>query len=88
MTALAPDLTAFLREHLPTERRASSHTCDMLVCFAAHRLRLLFADYRDCYEVRTGRSLREFPHCRPHGIMVVIDCIARSKVCLPGPDTS
>ena len=26
MTALAPHLAAFLREHLPTERRASPHT--------------------------------------------------------------
>jgi len=45
MTALAPHLTAFLRVHLPTERRASPHTCDtyaycfqLLVCFAARRL--------------------------------------------------
>ena len=42
MTALAPHLAAFLREHLPTERRASPHTCDtyaycfqLLACFAA-----------------------------------------------------
>jgi hypothetical protein len=40
-----PHLAAFLREHLPTERRASSHTCDtyaycfqLLACFAARRL--------------------------------------------------
>ena len=46
MTQLAPHLTAFLREHLPNERRASVHTCDayaysfqMLVTFAAQRLR-------------------------------------------------
>ena len=45
MTALAPHLAAFLREHLPTERRASLHTCDtyaycfqLLACFAARRL--------------------------------------------------
>jgi integrase/recombinase XerD len=45
MTALAPHLAAFLREHLPTERRASPHTCDsyaycfqLLACFAARRL--------------------------------------------------
>jgi len=47
------------------------------------------ADYRDRFEALTGRSLRECPHCHT-GIMVVIDCIARPKVCvcLPGPDTS
>ncbi|MEI9426003.1 tyrosine-type recombinase/integrase [Mesorhizobium sp. Cs1299R1N1] len=46
MTALAPHLTAFLREHLPHERRASPHTCaayaysfQLLLCFAAARLR-------------------------------------------------
>ena len=45
MTALAPYLAAFLREHLPGERRASQHTCQayattfqLLVTFAAHRL--------------------------------------------------
>lgn len=45
MTALAPHLSAFLREHLPRERNASLHTCDayaysfqLLVCFAARRL--------------------------------------------------
>jgi hypothetical protein len=45
------------------------------------------ADYRDRFEALTGRSLRECPHCHT-GIMVVIDCIARPKVCLPVPDTS
>jgi integrase/recombinase XerD len=47
MTALAPHLSAFLREHLPKERRASPHTCEayaysfrLLVDFAAHRLRV------------------------------------------------
>lgn len=46
MTQLAPHLTAFLREHLPRERRASVHTCEayaysfqLLVTFAARRLR-------------------------------------------------
>lgn len=46
MTQLAPHLTAFLREHLPRERRASIHTCDayaysfqLLATFAAERLR-------------------------------------------------
>jgi integrase/recombinase XerD len=45
MTALAPPLAAFLREHLPRERRASPHTCEayaysfqLLVTFAARRL--------------------------------------------------
>lgn len=45
MTQLAQHLTAFLREHLPRERRASVHTCDayaysfqLLVAFAARRL--------------------------------------------------
>lgn len=45
MTALAPYLSSFLREHLPKERRASPHTCEayahsfrLLVGFAACRL--------------------------------------------------
>ena len=45
MTALAPQLTIFLCEYLPRERRASPHTCDtyayafqLLVCFLAPRL--------------------------------------------------
>jgi len=45
MTALAPHLTAFLRQHLPLERRASPATLDtyahalrLLVCYAAERL--------------------------------------------------
>jgi site-specific recombinase XerD len=45
MTALAPHLSTFLREHLPRERKASLHTCEayaysfqLLVCFAARRL--------------------------------------------------
>lgn len=47
MTALAPYLSSFLREHLPKERRASPHTCEayaqtfqLLVCFAADRLKV------------------------------------------------
>ena len=46
MTPLAPHLTAFLRERLPRERRASPHTCDayayafqLLLSFVATRLR-------------------------------------------------
>ena len=45
MTPLAPHLTAFLRQHLPVERRASPATLDtyahalrLLVCYAAERL--------------------------------------------------
>jgi site-specific recombinase XerD len=45
MTLLAPHLTAFLRERLPRERRASEHTCDsyayafkLLLTFAATKL--------------------------------------------------
>ncbi|MGY3133892.1 site-specific recombinase XerC [Bradyrhizobium sp. USDA 4501] len=47
MTALAPYLSNFLREHLPKERRASQHTCEayaqsfqLLLQLAAGRLRL------------------------------------------------
>jgi len=47
MTALAPHLSSFLREHLPHERKASAHTCatyaysfQLLVCFAAGRLKV------------------------------------------------
>jgi len=44
MTAIAPYMSAFLREYLPQERRASPHTCEtyayafqLLLCFAARR---------------------------------------------------
>ena len=47
MTALAPHLESFLREHLPKERRASQHTCEayaqcfqLLLCYAADRLKI------------------------------------------------
>ena len=47
MTMLAAQLSAFLREHLPRERKASPHTCEayayafqLLVCFAASRLKV------------------------------------------------
>lgn len=47
MTALAPHLSRFLREHLPRERKASPHTCEayaysfqLLVAFAARQLKL------------------------------------------------
>jgi site-specific recombinase XerD len=47
MTALAPYLASFLREHLPKERRASQHTCEayaqsfqLLLGFAASRLKI------------------------------------------------
>jgi len=46
MTALAPHLSAFLRDHLPRERGASRHTCEtyaytyqLLLRFAADRLK-------------------------------------------------
>jgi hypothetical protein len=45
------------------------------------------ADYRDRFEVLTGQSLRVCPHCHT-GTMVVIDCIARPRICQPVPDTS
>jgi hypothetical protein len=45
------------------------------------------ADYRDRFEALTGQSLRECPNCHT-GTMLVIDCIARPKVCRPVPDTS
>lgn len=47
MTGLAPHLAAFLREHLPRDQRASSHTCDayaytfqLLLGFTARRLHI------------------------------------------------
>jgi integrase/recombinase XerD len=47
MTALAPHLSNFLREHLPKERRASQHTCEayaqtfqILLGFAACRFKI------------------------------------------------
>ena len=47
MTSLAPHLSAFLREHLPKERKTSQHTCEayaqsfqLLLCFAANRLKI------------------------------------------------
>jgi len=43
MTALAPYLSAFLREHLPRERNASPHT----VATYAHCLRYWFGSQPD-----------------------------------------
>jgi integrase/recombinase XerD len=47
MTAIAPHITAFLREHLPIQRGASVHTCDsyayafqLLFQFASQRLKV------------------------------------------------
>lgn len=47
MTELAQHLSTFLREYLPCQRRASQHTCEayaytfqLLVCFAARRLKI------------------------------------------------
>jgi len=44
------------------------------------------ADYRDRYQALTGTSLRQCPHCLT-GIMVVVGCIERPRVCQPVPDT-
>lgn len=51
MTPLAPHITAWLRERLPVERRASPHTCDsyayafqLLLSFAAERLGMAPSD--------------------------------------------
>ena len=45
------------------------------------------ADYRDRFEALTGQSLRTCPHCHT-GIMVVVDCIARPRICRAIADTS
>ncbi|HEX4171839.1 MAG TPA: IS91 family transposase [Acetobacteraceae bacterium] len=45
------------------------------------------ADYRVRYEILTGHSLRECPHCHT-GFMVVIGCIERARICQSVPDTS
>src|ERR1700720_3631462 len=45
------------------------------------------ADYRDRFKALTGRSLRECPHCHA-GIMVVMNSIARTRICQLVPDTS
>jgi len=44
------------------------------------------ADYRDRYEALTGMSLRQCPYCLT-GVMVVISCIERPRVCQTVPDT-
>ena len=44
MTPIAPHITAFLRERLPVERRASAHTCDTYAY--AYRLLFEFASQR------------------------------------------
>ena len=44
------------------------------------------ADYRDRYQALTGTSLHQCPHCLT-GIMVVVGCIERPRVCQPVPDT-
>jgi len=38
MTMLAAQLSAFLREHLPHERRASPHTCETYACRSAWKI--------------------------------------------------
>jgi hypothetical protein len=43
-------------------------------------------DYRDRYEILTGFSLRECPHCHL-AAMVVIETIPSARVCMPVPDT-
>jgi integrase/recombinase XerD len=47
MTALAPHMSDFLREHLPKERGASQHTCEayaqsfqLLLGFTANRFKI------------------------------------------------
>jgi integrase/recombinase XerD len=47
VTTLATHLSTFLREYLPRDRGASSHTCEtyahtikLLICFASERLRV------------------------------------------------
>lgn len=45
------------------------------------------ANYRDRYEVLTGQSLRQCPHCHT-GVMVVIDCVTPPRVCSSVMDTS
>ena len=42
------------------------------------------ADYRDCFEALTKRSLRECPHCHT-GTMVVIHRTARPRIGLHWP---
>jgi hypothetical protein len=44
------------------------------------------ADYRDRYAALTGMSLRQCPYCLT-GIMVVIGCIERPRLCPTVPDT-
>jgi hypothetical protein len=44
------------------------------------------ANYRDRYEALTGMSLRQCPYCLT-GVMVVMACIERSRVCQTVPDT-
>jgi hypothetical protein len=61
--------------------------CRELLGMAAARQSGPPPDYRDRFEALTGQSLRECPHCHV-GVMVVIDCIARPKICQPVPDTS
>src|ERR1700730_13407042 len=45
------------------------------------------ADYRDRFKALNGRSLRECPRCHA-GIMVVMNSIARTRICQLVPDTS
>ena len=51
MTPIAPHITAFLRERLPVERRASDHTCEsyayafqLLFTFASEQLKITPSD--------------------------------------------
>lgn len=59
MTPLAPHITAFLRERLPVDRRASEHTCDTY----AHAFRLLF-QYAAASLAKTPSQLHRTDRCQ------------------------
>ena len=60
--------------------------CRELLCMAPAAPADPPADYRHQYETLTGMSLRQCPYCLT-GIMVVIGCIERPRVCQTVPDT-
>ena len=55
MTPIAPLITSFLREHLPTEQGCSTHTCETY----AHAFRLLFGFASKRLEIRPSQICLE-----------------------------
>jgi hypothetical protein len=70
MTALAPHITAFLRQRLPMERAASPHTCDTYAY--AFRLLFEFASRNLGVPPSALNPVGDLNPCNPEGLEVVV----------------